>query len=83
MEKLETMELCDLSPEDKLSLIQGLCHRVMCTYSVQDYLEERQQIASELWYSADFSPQSFALDGMVLNGSRRLQEKESSMSEGG
>ena len=52
MEKLEASELYDLDPEDKLAVIQGLCHRVLCTYSVQDYLEEKQQIASDLWYAS-------------------------------
>ncbi|ELT91900.1 hypothetical protein CAPTEDRAFT_216422 [Capitella teleta] len=49
MEKLESGELYDLDADDKLNVILGLCHRVMCTYSVQDYLEGKQQLASELW----------------------------------
>ena len=49
IEELETTELHALSTESKLQLLQCLCHRVMNTYSVQDYMNIKANEASDLW----------------------------------
>ncbi|XP_013403030.1 tyrosine-protein kinase BAZ1B [Lingula anatina] len=49
IQQLETMEFFELSPEDKLQVLRGLCHRIMGSYSVQDHMEEQQTEASQLW----------------------------------
>jgi len=46
---LESQELYQLSPTQKLAVLKGLCLRLMGTYSVQDYMEEKQQESSRLW----------------------------------
>ena len=45
-------ELYELEPKEKLEVLVGLCHRLMTSYSAQDYLTSRQQTALELWYVA-------------------------------
>lgn len=49
MEQLEANELYNLAPESRLALLVGLVHRLMSSYSVQDYMEARQREATELW----------------------------------
>lgn len=49
LQLLETKELYQLEAEQKLQILKGLCLRIMGTYSVQDYMEEKQQTASKLW----------------------------------
>ena len=49
VEQLETTELWSMTPQEKLAIILALCHRVMGSYSVQDYMMECQKNASELW----------------------------------
>ncbi|XP_053384171.1 tyrosine-protein kinase BAZ1B-like isoform X2 [Mercenaria mercenaria] len=46
---LETQELYQLEAEQKLAILKGLCERIMGTYSVQDYMEEKQQESAGLW----------------------------------
>ncbi|CAH1786083.1 unnamed protein product [Owenia fusiformis] len=49
IEQLESCEFFDLEPEQKLQILLGLCHRMLGSYSVQDFLNESQQEASNLW----------------------------------
>uniref|UniRef100_A0A3B4VEJ2 Tyrosine-protein kinase BAZ1B n=1 Tax=Seriola dumerili TaxID=41447 RepID=A0A3B4VEJ2_SERDU len=49
LEKLETIEVFELSPEEKVSLLVALCHRILMTYSVEDHVDEMQQRSAELW----------------------------------
>ena len=46
---LETQELYQLDAVQKLQILKGLCLRIMGTYSVQDFMEEKQQECSRLW----------------------------------
>ncbi|KAL3841380.1 hypothetical protein ACJMK2_019534 [Sinanodonta woodiana] len=46
---LVTKEMYQLEPVQKLQILKGMCLRIMATYSVQDYMEEKQQEASKLW----------------------------------
>ena len=47
---LETQELYQLDAVQKLQILKGLCLRIMGTYSVQDFMEEKQQECSRLWW---------------------------------
>lgn len=49
LEKLETSEVFELSPEDKVNLLVALCHRILMTYSVEDHVDAMQQRSAELW----------------------------------
>jgi len=49
IEQLETNEFCDLEPPVKLQILVGLCHRIMASYSVQDYMDEKSNEAGQLW----------------------------------
>ncbi|KAG2459400.1 tyrosine-protein kinase BAZ1B [Polypterus senegalus] len=49
LEKLETMEVFELTPQEKVSLLVALCHRILMTYSVEDYVDSMQQRSVELW----------------------------------
>ncbi|XP_027583009.1 tyrosine-protein kinase BAZ1B [Pipra filicauda] len=49
LEKLETSEFFELTPEEKLRILGALCHRILMTYSVQDHVEAKQQASAELW----------------------------------
>ncbi|XP_041657595.1 tyrosine-protein kinase BAZ1B [Cheilinus undulatus] len=49
LEKLETVEVFELSPEEKVNLLVALCHRILMTYSVEDHVEAKQQRSAELW----------------------------------
>ncbi|KAK1158364.1 tyrosine-protein kinase BAZ1B-like isoform X1 [Acipenser oxyrinchus oxyrinchus] len=49
LEKLETAEVFELSPQEKVSLLVALCHRILMTYSVEDHVETMQQRSAELW----------------------------------
>lgn len=49
LQLLETQELYQFDPVQKLQILKGLCLRIMGTYSVQDFMEEKQQEASRLW----------------------------------
>ncbi|XP_074535334.1 tyrosine-protein kinase BAZ1B [Halichoeres trimaculatus] len=49
LEKLETIEVFELSPEEKVSLLVALCHRILMTYSVEDHVDAKQQRSAELW----------------------------------
>lgn len=49
LEKLETSEFFELTPEEKLRILGALCHRILMTYSVQDHVEAKQQTSAELW----------------------------------
>lgn len=49
LEKLETVEVFELSPEEKVSLLVAMCHRILMTYSVEDHVDAMQQRSAELW----------------------------------
>ena len=49
LEQLESSELHELNPEAKLQILLGLCHRLMGSYSVQDYMQQKIAECSELW----------------------------------
>ncbi|MED6290801.1 Tyrosine-protein kinase baz1b [Characodon lateralis] len=49
LEKLETVEVFELSPEEKVDLLGALCHRILMTYSVEDHVDAMQQRSAELW----------------------------------
>ncbi|XP_033752647.1 tyrosine-protein kinase BAZ1B-like isoform X2 [Pecten maximus] len=46
---LESQEMYQLEIAQKLQIMKGLCLRIMGTYSVQDFMEEKQTEASKLW----------------------------------
>lgn len=49
LEKLETIEVFELSPEEKVNLLMALCNRILMTYSVEDHVDAMQQRSAELW----------------------------------
>ncbi|KAJ8402237.1 hypothetical protein AAFF_G00371020 [Aldrovandia affinis] len=49
LERLETMEVFELTPEEKAGLLVALCHRILMTYSVEDHVDAVQQRSAELW----------------------------------
>ncbi|XP_076002074.1 tyrosine-protein kinase BAZ1B [Genypterus blacodes] len=49
LDKLETTEVFELSPEEKVNLLVALCHRILMTYSVEDHVDSMQQRSAELW----------------------------------
>lgn len=49
LDKLETVEVFELSPEEKVNLLVALCHRILMTYSVEDHVDAMQQRSAELW----------------------------------
>ena len=49
IQMLETQELYQLEAAQKLTILKGLCARIMGTYSVQNYMEEKLQESTELW----------------------------------
>ncbi|XP_067654301.1 tyrosine-protein kinase BAZ1B-like [Haliotis asinina] len=48
IQQLETQEFHELEAEAKLKVLSGLCLRILGTYSMQDYMENKQQEASQL-----------------------------------
>ncbi|KAJ8414503.1 hypothetical protein AAFF_G00037050 [Aldrovandia affinis] len=49
LERLETAEVFELNPPEKVSLLVALCHRILMTYSVEDHVDCMQQRTAELW----------------------------------
>ncbi|KAM3875427.1 tyrosine-protein kinase BAZ1B [Diretmus argenteus] len=49
LERLEAAEVFELNPEEKVSLLVALCHRILMTYSVEDHVDAMQQRSAELW----------------------------------
>uniref|UniRef100_A0AAY5EX23 Tyrosine-protein kinase BAZ1B n=1 Tax=Electrophorus electricus TaxID=8005 RepID=A0AAY5EX23_ELEEL len=49
LERLETAEVFELTPAEKVGLLVALCHRILMTYSVQDHVDAVQQRSAELW----------------------------------
>ena len=49
LERLETAEVFELNPQEKVSLLVALCHRILMTYSVEDHVDAMQQRSAELW----------------------------------
>lgn len=49
LERLETTEVFELAPAEKVSLLVALCHRILMTYSLEDHMESAHQRSSELW----------------------------------
>ena len=50
IEQLESCEFHELDPAIKLQILVGFCHRIMASYSVQDFMDEKQQDVSEMWF---------------------------------
>ena len=48
---LGSQEFYTLKVEEQLRLLSGLCQRIMGSYSVQDYMTEKQREYSELWWA--------------------------------
>ncbi|MFT7809524.1 tyrosine-protein kinase BAZ1B [Arapaima gigas] len=49
LERLETFEVFELSPQEKVGLLVALCHRILMTYSLEDHVDAMQQHSAELW----------------------------------
>ncbi|KAI1903528.1 hypothetical protein AGOR_G00028120 [Albula goreensis] len=49
LEQLETVEVFELTPQEKAGLLVALCHRILMTYSVEDHVDAVQQRSAELW----------------------------------
>ncbi|KAM4627244.1 tyrosine-protein kinase BAZ1B [Polymixia lowei] len=49
LERLEAAEVFELNPQEKVSLLVALCHRILMTYSVEDHVDAMQQRSGELW----------------------------------
>ncbi|XP_017557453.1 tyrosine-protein kinase BAZ1B [Pygocentrus nattereri] len=49
LDRLETAEVFELPPPEKVSLLVALCHRILMTYSIEDHVEAMQQRAAGLW----------------------------------
>uniref|UniRef100_A0A3P8YRP8 Bromodomain adjacent to zinc finger domain 1B n=1 Tax=Esox lucius TaxID=8010 RepID=A0A3P8YRP8_ESOLU len=49
LEQLETVEVFELTPAEKASLLVALCHRILMTYSVEDHVDAMHQRSAELW----------------------------------
>ncbi|XP_062408116.1 tyrosine-protein kinase BAZ1B [Sardina pilchardus] len=49
LEQLDTREVFELPPPDKLRLLVALCHRILMTYSVVDHVDAMHQRSAELW----------------------------------
>lgn len=49
LEQLETVEVFELTPPEKVSLLVALCHRLLMTYSLEAHVEGCQQRSAELW----------------------------------
>lgn len=49
LERLETVEVFELTPQEKTSLLVALCHRILMTYSVEDHVDAMHQRSAELW----------------------------------
>ncbi|XP_030622813.1 tyrosine-protein kinase BAZ1B [Chanos chanos] len=49
LERLETSEIFELTPQEKVSLLVALCHRILMTYSVEDHVDAMQQRSAEMW----------------------------------
>ena len=50
MEQLESCELYELEPAEKLKILIALCHRIMQSYAIQDYMAQIQDEAAQLWW---------------------------------
>ncbi|XP_071795447.1 tyrosine-protein kinase BAZ1B-like isoform X3 [Asterias amurensis] len=49
VELLETSEFFELEPQGKLGLLVCLCHRILASYAVQDFMDIKQKVAARLW----------------------------------
>ncbi|XP_022094997.1 tyrosine-protein kinase BAZ1B-like isoform X3 [Acanthaster planci] len=49
VELLETSEFFELEPLKKLQLLVFLCHRILASYAVQDFMDNKQKVAARLW----------------------------------
>jgi len=56
IEQLETSELYELEAPIKLQILVGLCHRIMASYSVQDFMDEKNNEAAQLWSVSASTP---------------------------
>ena len=48
LEQLETMDLFELQPQEKLLILSSLCDRIMNSYSVQDFMGQTLTESGEL-----------------------------------
>ncbi|XP_038829851.1 tyrosine-protein kinase BAZ1B-like isoform X1 [Salvelinus namaycush] len=49
LERLELVEVFELTSTEKASLLVALSHRILMTYSVEDHVDSMQQRSAELW----------------------------------
>ncbi|XP_064830636.1 tyrosine-protein kinase BAZ1B-like isoform X2 [Oncorhynchus masou masou] len=49
LERLEAVEVFELTSMEKASLLVALSHRILMTYSVEDHVDSMQQRSAELW----------------------------------
>ncbi|XP_038053191.1 tyrosine-protein kinase BAZ1B-like isoform X2 [Patiria miniata] len=49
VELLETSEFFELEPQEKLELLVFMCHRILASYAVQDFMDNKQKVAARLW----------------------------------
>ncbi|KAJ8280315.1 hypothetical protein GJAV_G00053130 [Gymnothorax javanicus] len=49
LEKLETVELFELTPSEKVTLLVALCYRILMTYSVEDQLNSIHERIAQIW----------------------------------
>uniref|UniRef100_A0A4W5JV59 Tyrosine-protein kinase BAZ1B n=1 Tax=Hucho hucho TaxID=62062 RepID=A0A4W5JV59_9TELE len=49
LERLEAVEVFELTSTEKASLLVALSHRILMTYSVEDHVDSMQQRSAELW----------------------------------
>ncbi|XP_030007465.1 tyrosine-protein kinase BAZ1B isoform X2 [Sphaeramia orbicularis] len=75
LEKLETIEVFELSPEEKVNLLVSLCHRILMTYSVEDHVDAMQQRSAELW------KERLAMLKMVNDRKRAERKKRKEMED--
>ncbi|XP_052800814.1 tyrosine-protein kinase BAZ1B-like isoform X2 [Mya arenaria] len=72
---LENQELYDLEPIQKIAILKGLCLRIMGTYAVQDYMEERQLESARLWRETHKIPKG---EHSKKEGKKNVENKENS-----
>jgi len=49
LDKLETMELYELDASEKLKLLVGLCHKLMASDTIQNYMDSLAKKHSKVW----------------------------------
>ncbi|XP_076850513.1 tyrosine-protein kinase BAZ1B [Brachyhypopomus gauderio] len=49
LDRLETAEVFELAPAEKVGLLVALSHRILMTYSLEDHVDAVHQRSAELW----------------------------------